>query len=74
MVLKETDPYTVNVERRFNETSVNAPRGIYYGSEAKRANCIIIMSDDRKMNTHFVPLPNSTNVMKLNSFEGRERQ
>jgi len=26
MVLKGTDPYTFNPERRFNETSVNAPR------------------------------------------------
>jgi hypothetical protein len=26
MVLRETDPYTFNPERRFNETSINAAR------------------------------------------------
>jgi hypothetical protein len=38
MVLKETDPYTFNAERGFNETSVNAPRWIYYGSQVKKGN------------------------------------
>jgi hypothetical protein len=73
-VLKDTDPYTFNAERRFNETSVNAPRWIYYGSEVKKEMAkYTVMSDDCKMNTHFVPLINRTDVMKLN-FEGRERQ